>query len=129
MKTLLMSLYLILFFSISIESKAKMENISTEIHSITIPFKLFVGNIFETPMPYSFGLIAGKNDDISTLRFVEIRNDRLKQKEFSKSKFDPANEVGQMQEGNPVLFMLGKRIISVFDTKSEELKTRILGRW
>jgi len=123
-----LSVFIFFILTVYIEGRPKVEHQSKNLTAtISIHYKKYVDNMFSTPYPYSFGIIAGRNEDVATLRIVSLKGGRLKEDKIPLSKFEPAGEFGHMIAESPNLIMTGNRIYSVFDMHKQKLLVEYWG--
>ena len=114
---------ILLIVVMNVEGKKQMDT-SLGLPKVTIPFKQYLYSLFPLPDEGTFGMIAGKNDDATTVRIVTIEKDRFHENEIPRSAFEPASQVGEKAPGSPYLFLLGNRNITILDIdRKKEVKS------
>ena len=110
----------------SVEGKRKMDTI-TGLIKFTIPYKNLVLSIFPLPEERTFGLIAGRNEDVATVRIVSVTNDRFNEDEVPLSEYEAGSQRGEKASDSPQLFLIGNRIITILDIEKKKKMTSYWG--
>lgn len=92
---------------------------------VEIGFNEGVRSIFPVPMNYSFGMIAGKEDQ-ETLRLAMIKGQHLNENTFPRKPLEPYKEFGYCVGDCKEMYLSGNRILYLLDWK---LKKIIIDYW
>lgn len=103
----------------------KMEAECWPVKPVEIGFNEGVRSIFPVPMNYSFGMIAGKEDQ-ETLRLAMIKGQHLNENTFPRKPLEPYKEFGYCVGDCKEMYLSGNRILYLLDWK---LKKIIIDYW